>query len=979
MELDNIMKIFSFKGNKCFIIFLLLLVAFFYALHRTDFQDALEERLLLESVAWPETSELPSPLSLELTSHPAHSSFTILPARGGGQWHVGDQLEVRIVISDFKGQPKKSGGDLLLARLHNLTLGAGVAGQVVDHLNGSYSAVFPLLWEGAAQVEPICDFTDPRTGDPWFCYKPKNMSCDARITHSREDTNKTSRPRRISSFKVRIPASGPAGVTVLPKMEGQPEVKSSIVNFQASGYYYKGLWRALDGTKVHQFTGASAITQCLKGKVVHLYGDSTIRQWFEFLNAALPDLKEFNLGSSRQNGPFMALDYENKIMVTFRCHGPPLRFGNVPIEEIRYIANELDDLIGGPNIVVVFGIWSHLGTFPLEVYIRRLQRIRNAVVRLLDRAPKTVIIIRTANPKALWLYETITNSDWFSVRRSGHSVRLELDNIMKIFSFKGNKCFTIFLLLLVAFFYALHRTDFQDALEERLLLESVAWPETSELPSPLSLELTSHPAHSSFTILPARGGGQWHVGDQLEVRIVISDFKGQPKKSGGDLLLARLHNLTLGAGVAGQVVDHLNGSYSAVFPLLWEGAAQVEVMLNYLFLCDFAPPILHFQQNSGFLPNQVTLVHPSEAITVLNRLNREQPDRIFFSSLFRSGSHSQTTICNICLRQTQQPICDFTDPRTGDPWFCYKPKNMSCDARITHSMGGYKQNLKAKEDKLFQGGVNLKVRIPASGPAGVTVLPKMEGQPEVKSSIVNFQASGYYYQGLWRALDGTKVHQFTGASAITQCLKGKVVHLYGDSTIRQWFEFLNAALPDLKEFNLGSSRQNGPFMALDYENKIMVTFRCHGPPLRFGNVPIEEIRYIANELDDLIGGPNIVVVFGIWSHLGTFPLEVYIRRLQRIRNAVVRLLDRAPKTVIIIRTANPKALWLYETITNSDWFSVRRDKVLRAIFKGLNVHLIDAWEMVLAHHLPNSLHPQPPIIKNMMDVLFSYTCPQKGG
>ncbi|KAI9527861.1 hypothetical protein NQZ68_026909, partial [Dissostichus eleginoides] len=217
----------------------------------------------------------------------------------------------------------------------------------------------------------------------------------------------------------------------------------------------------------------------------------------------------------------------------------------------------------------------------------------------------------------------------------------------------------------------------KDALEERLLLESVAWPETPALPSPLSLELTSHPAHSTFTILPARGGGgggQWHVGDQLEVSIAISDFKGQPKKSGGDFLIARLHNLTLGAGVAGKVVDHLNGSYSAVFPLLWEGAAQVEV----------------------------TLVHPSEAITVLNRLNREQPDRVFFISLFRLGSQSQTTTCNICLRQTKQPICDFTDPRTGDPWFCFKPKNMSCDARIAHSSAGYKQTLKAKEDKLFQ-------------------------------------------------------------------------------------------------------------------------------------------------------------------------------------------------------------------------------------------------------------------------------------
>ncbi|KAF3848219.1 hypothetical protein F7725_021247 [Dissostichus mawsoni] len=151
-----------------------------------------------------------------------------------------------------------------------------------------------------------------------------------------------------------------------------------------------------------------------------------------------------------------------------------------------------------------------------------------------------------------------------------------------------------------------------------------------------------------------------------------------------------------------------------LFPLLWEGAAQVEVMLKTIYvilLCviclptDYSqsPPLLLIQKqslatnctfstNSCFLPNQVTLVHPSEAITVLNRL-----------TLFRSGSRSETTTCNICLRQTKQPICDFTDPRTGDPWFCYKPKNMSCDARIAHSSVGYKQTLKAKEDELFQG------------------------------------------------------------------------------------------------------------------------------------------------------------------------------------------------------------------------------------------------------------------------------------
>ncbi|KAL6117065.1 nxpe3 [Pungitius sinensis] len=383
-----------------------------------------------------------------------------------------------------------------------------------------------------------------------------------------------------------------------------------------------------------------------------------------------------------------------------------------------------------------------------------------------------------------------------------------------------------------------------------------------------------------------------------------------------------------------------------------------------------------FIKYSDSLSNQVTLVHSSEAVSVLDRLNREQPDRIYFKSIYRSGSLSETTICNVCLRPTQQPVCNYTDLRTGEPWFCYKPKNLSCDTRMNHFTGGFIKNLKTKEEKLFQRGFNLKVSIQGRGPSNVVVLPKEDGQLNVKTS--SSVPSGYYYQGVWRTLGGPTVSQLN-RSAITQCLKGKVVHMYGDSTIRQWFEFLDAALPGLKEFDLHTPQRVGPLISLDYENNIMVTYRCHAPPIRFGHNPTRQLRYIANEIDDLIGGPNTVVVVGIWAHFCTNPIEIYIRRLQSIRRAVVQLLNRAPETLVIIRTANLKALTLYQTITNSDWYSLQRDKVLRAMFKGLKVHVIDAWEMTLAHHLPHDLHPQPPIIKNMIDHILSYICPHKGG
>ncbi|XP_042371890.1 NXPE family member 3-like, partial [Plectropomus leopardus] len=278
---------------------------------------------------------------------------------------------------------------------------------------------------------------------------------------------------------------------------------------------------------------------------------------------------------------------------------------------------------------------------------------------------------------------------------------------------------------------------------------------------------------------------------------------------------------------------------------------------------------------------------------------------------------------------------------------------------------------------LFFRGVNLKVYIQASGPANIAVLPKEEGQPAVKSSSVTSGPKGYYYQGIWRALEGTTVQQLN-TLATTQCLKGKVVHLFGDSTIRQWFEFINAELPGLKAFDLHSPKLVGPYISLDYTNNIMVTYRCHGPPISYTIVPTRELRYIANEIDGLKGGPNTVIIIGVWAHFAPFPTEVYIRRLQNIRRALMRLLDRAPDTHIIFRTGNPRDLSLDVALTFGDWYSLQHYKVLRAMFKGLNVHLVDAWEMVLAHHLPHNVHPTPPIIKNMIDVLLSYICPQKG-
>lgn len=166
-------------------------------------------------------------------------------------------------------------------------------------------------------------------------------------------------------------------------------------------------------------------------------------------------------------------------------------------------------------------------------------------------------------------------------------------------------------------------------------------------------------------------------------------------------------------------------------------------------------------------------------------------------------------------------------------------------------------------------------------------------------------------------------------------------------------------------------------MAVDIAHNVIVKYRCHGPPIRFSTVLSSELRYVSNELDGLSGGPNTVVVLSVWAHFSTFPVEVYIRRLRHIRRSVVRLLARAPGTLVVIRSANLQALDQEVSLFNSDWFSLQLDAVLKAMFRGLDVLMVDAWEMSSAHHLPHALHPPPSIVRNMIDLVLSYICPEK--
>ncbi|XP_060689117.1 NXPE family member 3-like [Hemiscyllium ocellatum] len=493
--------------------------------------------------------------------------------------------------------------------------------------------------------------------------------------------------------------------------------------------------------------------------------------------------------------------------------------------------------------------------------------------------------------------------------------------------------------------YLNHSFTPEERSEGTFLMKMIEWPAPPK--SAVPFQKSSDPAHVHFVIL--NSAKTFYVGDQLQVMLQMRDFEGHPKQYGGDYLQARIHTPALKAGSAGTVIDNQNGIYYINFTLSWPGKVEVSVLL----------------------------VHPCEGIQALKRLREERPERVYFKSTFKSGAVSETTVCNLCLSQSH-PLCNFTDIRTGEPWFCYKPKKLPCSARINHAMGGYQQKLLIEEERhFFQSGVNVKRPILPNGLGYVTVQPSPHTGINLGGCVSSkplLSPAGFYYQDQWMSRN-CNVRRFNTPANITNCLRGKKVHIFGDSTIRQWFEYLTEFVPGLKKFDLGNSRKTGPHLALDIDNKIKVEYYAHGSPIRISPISNQDLPFIANKLDEIKGGKNTVIAFTIWCHFNTFPVEPYIRRLQNIRRSILRLLERSPDTLVVIKTANVQALPREVSLYNSDWYSYQLDLVMRKMFEGINVAFVDAWEMTIAHYLPHELHPKRIIIKNEVDVFLSYVCP----
>ncbi|KAL1281352.1 hypothetical protein QQF64_000155, partial [Cirrhinus molitorella] len=409
------------------------------------------------------------------------------------------------------------------------------------------------------------------------------------------------------------------------------------------------------------------------------------------------------------------------------------------------------------------------------------------------------------------------------------------------------------------------------------LQKAIDWPIPDQI---THLNQSTSPVHSSFSIVGLKES--YKVGEKISVTITARDHKKNLKRYGGDFFKAKLFNSELKASVYSEVVDHRNGTYSVVLLLPWEGQAQVFVRLE----------------------------HSSEAVQIIKKYRDASFPRSHYLGYFESGPSKsrirEVVECNLKWGadgtwKKGNCCCEYKDIRTGTMWQCVRPKKLSCDKLVHHSVGRLENPLNLFEQQLFSKKLT---NVSISGDKQIiNVLPNTAATGTVencRSGLTTPVPAGFFLEDVWKSFV-CNTRQFSPAQ-MGHCLKNKIVYFLGDSTTRQWFEYLEKKVQGKMDLHTGL------LMAVDLKNNIIIHWRPHGVPSRFHKMFITDLHYISNDIDEIAGGSHAVVVFTYCAHLVFQPVTFYVFEVAKIRQSVVALLSRSPDTTVIIKSGNTAGL-----------------------------------------------------------------------
>ncbi|KAM5135741.1 LOW QUALITY PROTEIN: NXPE family member 1-like [Mantella aurantiaca] len=436
------------------------------------------------------------------------------------------------------------------------------------------------------------------------------------------------------------------------------------------------------------------------------------------------------------------------------------------------------------------------------------------------------------------------------------------------------------------------------------------------------------------------------VGDSLIVQVDMFNYLGKRKTYGGDFLRARIFSPELRAGASGRIEDFNNGTYNIYFTLFWKGKVKISILL----------------------------IHPSEGVALLWKGKNTGFNYITYTGKYLNKTKEVHTECGFYLN-SQQEKCKYLDRKYREVFYCIKLPAIPCEAFISLKSENTRYTFLTNMNKTLLSKSNIAIEIPQKvGIIDVLKCPKTSVNVTSKCRIGTSTPfpSGYFLMNQWFP-SYCNLSSFEPLLNINKCLAGKMIYLMGDSTICQWIEFFPKVLKNLKFLDTHRVGWHKTFMAFDLQNNIYIQWKKHGHPFvtqSFFNV--KNHVYIVNELDRLAGGSNTIFVISIGQHFRPFPFPLFIKRLLNIRQAIESLFLQSPDTKVIIKSENTRET--YPDVERfSDFYGYIQYLLVKDIFLGLNVGMIDAWDMSTAFGSRN-VHPPEPVVKSQINLFLSYIC-----
>uniref|UniRef100_F6YRF0 NXPE family member 2-like n=1 Tax=Ciona intestinalis TaxID=7719 RepID=F6YRF0_CIOIN len=428
---------------------------------------------------------------------------------------------------------------------------------------------------------------------------------------------------------------------------------------------------------------------------------------------------------------------------------------------------------------------------------------------------------------------------------------------------------------------------------------------------------------------------EYKTGDIFEIQIASYDWKENKSSFGGDYFVAKLiyeKNNLYPDGISGAVTDHRNGTYSIRIPLLIPGQARLEVRLMIplkgvadLISCTSSPKYLGTKYVSRYETNE-------------------------------------TTECNIDFKFADIPkdkICDYSNPRNQEPWFCIKPPSGKCP-KITYE--NFDASASEPESAFAVKNINCNNVL--------KIQNRYKSCHHVLPALVQRQC-GYIVDGVWKStFCDNKIKQIADAKP---CFENKEIYFLGDSTTRQHFYFFaqKFGLTAAEAIN-DDSLWHGPKVATGPGN-IRIYYRAHGLPFQNKGPPGFK-PYMSDVLDRILPGQDeVLIILNIGLHIMNYEPSLFVHRMLGIREAMLRLNQRRDKVRYIYRSHR----MLNNTEfggRNNGWLLYRYNVIAQQIFQGVeNFFYFDVWDFSILWSY-KQFHPPQEYLEQESLYLSSFIC-----